>query len=728
VPWLVLLVLAAATGFGTVFVAQTLRARDQLRFTGATQDFRLALQARIDTYVALLRAGSALFAANDVVTRNEFHAFIDHLDLPARFPGIQGIGFAAAVPRADVPALVADMRQQGVDDFHVWPFDPRREFYTSIVFLEPLDLRNRAALGFDMFSEPTRRAAMERARDTGAPAASGKVTLKQEIDPEHLQAGFLIYFPVYRAGATPPTPDTRAAALQGFVYAPFRAGDLLGTLLGTADRVLAVRIFDGPAASPDRLFYDSAPTDDLVRTRFHSTVQFPVAGRPWTVQVLGRPDFGGASPLIVPTMATLGMVIAVVLFLLTRSEVRARAAAEASTRALQASEEDLRAANRAKDEFLATLSHELRTPLNAILGWARMLRLGQVSVGRRVQALAVIERNARALAQLVEDLLDVSRIITGKLRLDRSMVSLNTVTEHAVATVRPAADAKGVTLEWSADPLVGIIHAAGDRLQQVVWNLLSNAVKFTPSGGRVELITRRHEDEVEIAVRDTGVGIAPGFLPHVFERFRQADSTTTRTHSGVGLGLAIVRHLVELHGGTIEAASEGEGRGATFTVKLPARRVGSSEPVLESSPAGWTRSDAMPGRRLDGVRVLVVDDEQDARELAQHVLEHEGASVQTAASVEEAMMAVERVPFDVLVADLAMPGNDGFALVRRLRAEGSAQARGLPVIAVTASARQADRDRVMTEGFQGFLGKPLDPEGLADVVAVAAGRGGEQTA
>jgi signal transduction histidine kinase/CheY-like chemotaxis protein len=721
VPWLVLLVFGGATLAGTTYIARSVLVRDQLRFQSATQDFRSALQARIDTYVAVLRAGGALFAASEHVTRREFHAFVEQLDLQARFPGVQGVGFAQVATPEAIPALEAEMRRQGADAFHVWPQEPRRGFYTAIVFLAPLDLRNQAALGYDMFSDATRRAAMEAARDSGSAVASGKVALVQEIAPGQQQAGFLIYLPVYRRGPRPPTVEDRVAALAGFVYAQFRAGDLLGTLLhGDEERMLTVRIYDGDSTAPADLLYDSAPDVEPALARFKATVPLRIAERPWTIAIAARPEFGGGSGRLLSLILVLGLLVSGLLFVLTRAEARARQAAEAAADALRRSEEDLRTSNRTKDEFLATLSHELRTPLNAILGWTHMFRTGQLTPARRDDALAIIERNARTQARLIEDLLDVSRIITGKLRLDLSLVPLNPALDEAVSTVRPAAGAKGVTLAWSPDGAAGTVYAAPERLQQIVWNLLSNAIKFTPAGGRVELYTTRTASAVRIVVRDTGAGIAPSFLPHVFERFRQADSSTTRTHSGVGLGLAIVRHLVELHGGTIEAASEGPGRGATFTVTLPVPRGEAGEgarvaPAKARPPSGQSA-------RLVGTRILVVDDDPDARELARDALTLHGAVVHTAPSVDEALAALQLEQFHVVVTDLAMPGADGFALVRRLRAEGPPHVRALPVIAVTAYGRGDDRERVMAEGFQGYLGKPLEFEQLTAMIAHVSGR------
>jgi signal transduction histidine kinase len=369
-------------------------------------------------------------------------------------------------------------------------------------------------------------------------------------------------------------------------------------------------------------------------------------------------------------------------------------------------------ANRAKDEFLATLSHELRTPLHAMLGWTGMLRRGTMDSAERNRAIEVIERNTRLQAQLIEDLLDVSRIVTGKLRLDVRPLDLPPVIEAALDSVRVAAAAKAIRIETALDPDVGPVSGDADRLQQVVWNLCSNAIKFTPREGRVSVRLDAAGDHARIQVSDTGTGISPAFLPHLFERFRQADSTATRAHGGLGIGLALVRHLVELHGGRVRAESAGEGQGATFTVELPLLATMATPAALraERTPA----TDGLPA--LDGVRVLVVDDELDARELVTAVLERCGAVVELAASAAEAEAALERSAPDVIVSDVGLPGEDGYALVRKLRALDGERA-GIPAIALTAYAHPADRTRALLAGFQMHLAKPIEPEELAAVVA-----------
>jgi CheY-like chemotaxis protein len=372
-------------------------------------------------------------------------------------------------------------------------------------------------------------------------------------------------------------------------------------------------------------------------------------------------------------------------------------------------------ANRMKDEFLAVLSHELRTPLNAILGYARLLRGGMLDDEQNERALETVERNSRWLTQIVEDVLDVSRIVSGKIRLDVQPVELPGVIDNAVATIQPAADAKGVKLHTLIDPRAPAVSGDPDRLQQVVWNLLSNAVKFTPKGGRVQIRLERVNSHVEMIISDTGIGIRRDFLPYVFERFRQGDAGPTRKTGGLGLGLSIVRHIVEMHGGTVQAASEGEGEGATFIVRLPLLILQPAAAKKREHPMVGSGAPLPALQDLTGVRVLAVDDEADSRGLLRVVLEAAGATVTTAASAAEALGLLESSPPDVLVADIGMPEMDGFDFIGRARAMAGVAAR-VPAAAITAYARSEDRERALTAGFQMHVSKPIDPAGLLAAV------------
>jgi PAS domain S-box-containing protein len=732
VPYFVLVVSVFLSVGAAGYVAMAARQRDRMRFQNAVQDIRDSIAGRVDTYTALLRAGTGLFAESDTVTRRGFHAFVERLDLPQRYPGIQGIGYIARTRAAELPDLVKSMRIQGLSAFHVDPAGDRPEYY-PVVYLEPADGRNRTAIGYDMWTDPVRRAALERARDSGMPAASGRVMLVEEVDGRR-QPGFLIFVPVYSGGQVPATVETRRASLIGFVYSPFRAGDVLKEILDTHERYhVGLQVFDGTAHDTGHELYDSglpAHIGPALGPRFMTTASVAIAGRDWDLAFATRPDFyeeSSASQL--PLILAGGLIISLVLFGVARSEAQARSAAEHAASELRVSEEALResesrlrrlvdaniigiiiadldgriieandaflgivgytradllagrvnwgaltpeeygpvieqalddtrrhgrhepfeagyirkdgsvvpalvgtaflggrqnlvvgflldltdrkraerereqllqrereahaeaqAANRAKDAFLATVSHELRTPLNAILGWAKMLHMGHLDQGRQARAIEVIERNAQMQVRLIEDLLDVSRITAGKLRLDVRPVELGPVLHTALDAVRPAAEAKGVKIDWRFEASPDVVTGDAERLQQVFWNLLSNAIKFTPQGGAVRLALARTDGAVVVQVADTGIGISSDFLPHIFEPFRQADSSTTRSHSGVGLGLAIVRHLVELHGGTIRAESDGEGRGATFVVELPARATAEPPPSdAELAEAGADR-------------------------------------------------------------------------------------------------------------------------------------------
>ena len=388
---------------------------------------------------------------------------------------------------------------------------------------------------------------------------------------------------------------------------------------------------------------------------------------------------------------------------------------------------ELQEANRLKDEFLATLSHELRTPLNAILGYARMLRAGIVPADRQPRAVETIERNAKSLTQIVEDVLDVSRIISGKLRLDIQMVDLTGVVRQAVDTVLPAADAKGIRIETAIDGKLAPISGDPERLQQIVWNLMSNAVKFTGRGGRIDVRLERVGSQAEIVVADSGIGISADFLPHIFERFRQADSGSNRQRGGLGLGLAISRQLVEMHGGTIHASSGGAGLGSTFRVSLPItisqRDSASSFVGSDGALAPQLRSS------LQGVSVVAVDDDRDAIELVRDILESGGAQVTTASSAPEALDLLQRLHPDVLVADLGLPLVDGFDLIKRVRALDDPVARGVPAAALTAYARSEDRSKALRSGYQMHLAKPIDPaELIAAVVALVQRPRGAETA
>jgi PAS domain S-box-containing protein len=997
------------------------------RFESEVDRLQDSITERLETYITILRAGAGLFASDGAVTPDEFRRFVDQLNLQRRYPGIQGIGYSVAVPASNLAQLVQDRQRAGDSSFHVWPADPRPEYH-AIVYLAPLDRRNAAAIGYDMFTDPTRRAAMERARDTGQAAVSSLVTLVQEIDADK-QPGFLIYMPVYEGGATPATVEERRARLRGFVYSPFRTGDLFAGILGrnprpragfalydgdpsegrllhrtaisgptgrlTSERITEIGgrrwtavMFSAPAlddtsssgllgymlwagigvsvaltalaafqsmarqraerskaeateasrqfqqlanwipqlawmAAPDGgiywyndRWYDytgmdpkemagwgwqsvldpavlsevlerwraslrtggifemefplrgadgqfrtfltrAAPFRDdtgrivhwfgtntdvqyrhdadlalleqaetleivnrsgaqlaaeldldrlvqtltdagtrLTRARFgaffHNEINergeayalyalsgtsresFATYPKPRNTAVFGPtfrgeaiirsaditadPRYGMNAPyhglppghppvrsyLAVPVKSRSGEVLGGLFFghenvgvFTERAEhligaLAAQAAIAIDNARLYGqvsrlldSERTARAeaerVSRMKDEFLATLSHELRTPLNAIVGWAHMLSNGALGETKRATAVEVILRNARIQLQLIEDLLDMSRIISGRVRIDPGIVSLEDVVHSALDVVRPTAEAKRIGLSMDAADPPHVVIGDASRLQQVVWNLLTNAIKFTPPDGAVHVALQRSGSHIELAVHDDGVGIEREFLPFVFDRFRQADGSFTRGHGGLGLGLSIVRSLVEMHAGVVRAESEGRGRGAVFTVSLPAATGGSRSDghSAKSSRAGM-RSDA-----LRDVPVLLVDDDLDALMLGQEVLAQHGARTAIARSGDEALavLAGGTAPIRLLVSDIGMPQMDGFELIRRVRSMLSPSDAHISAIALTAYAGSDDRRRALSAGFDLHLPKPFTPDELVQACVLLVERG-----
>jgi PAS domain S-box-containing protein len=508
---------------------------------------------------------------------------------------------------------------------------------------------------------------------------------------------------------------------DAFVNFPMpRAADLFGPTFRGEGVVRIDNVKRDPRYGKNSPYY-GMPEGHLPVTSY---LAVPVVSR--SGEVLGGLFFGHPEPgmfterdeIIVSGLASQAAV-AMDNARLYEAAKKARTEAEQAAAANESLYRQAEESSRLKEEFLATISHELRTPLSAILGWARMLRMGQLSPENAAKALDTIERNARAQAQLVDDLLDVSRIITGKLRMDVRPADPKGFIDAAVEAVRPAAEAKGVRVQKVID--TGPISIPGDpvRLQQVVWNLLSNAIKFTPRGGRVQIRSERVNSHLEIVVSDTGQGISAEFLPHVFDRFRQADQKTSRQHGGMGLGLSIVRHLVEMHGGTVRANSEGEGKGAIFTVMLPIT------PLYQVDSSGGRvhpgARDLMPADdvtdRLDGLRILAVDDEADTRELLKQGLEYCGAKVRVVGSAAEAIDALMSSVPDILISDIGMPGTDGYDLIRHVRALPSDKGAKVPAIALTAYTRIEDRLQALRAGYDMHVPKPVE---LAELCAVAA--------
>ena len=689
--------------------------RARAEFVTDAQETRREIQTGLNSYIEVVRAGGVLLSSDNEIQGSSFRRFVDGLQLRERYPGMEGIGFAQCVARGELRRFLRLLDLDG-NPVRVWPAG-ERPHYCPVVFFEPTDEQSKRAVGFDLASSTVLQETMLAARDSGAPMASRKVT-DLSIGDDGWHGNVLLFIPIYRSSVAPQNIEQRRRAFVGFAFSPFDSRRLLDSIVSSVRPAVGFEVYDGNTATPSNLL--AASTANAVG-HYQLIEPVQVAGRDWLVAVKSVEEPVTQAPQGARQLLIGGIILAFMLFLVTRAQVEAWETAarheqelRESALALRESEAQARAANRAKDEFLATLSHELRTPLNVVLGWVNMLRHGNVFTDRVPHALEMIERNARQQAALIEDLLDVSRIVTGKLRLDLTPVALPPIVSAVIESLRPSADAKRVSLTGPAAGDDFSVLGDADRLRQASWNLLSNAIKFTPSGGTVTVELTRDEHHVRLAVRDSGIGIAPEFLPHVFERFRQADSSTTREHTGVGLGLAITRHLVELHGGTIEARSDGRDRGATFIVTLRAA------PAQSTTVAPVVQSDTPAETPLRGVRVLVVDDDPATLEMLTTALGTTGADVTAADSARRALERFRREGADVIVSDIAMPGEDGFWLMQRIRELPGERGR-TPAIALTALARREERERAFEAGYQMHMAKPVEWSELKTGLATLVG-------
>jgi PAS domain S-box-containing protein len=794
-------------------VAQSIAHQDRLAFDTEVERTLDAINERITVTTNLIRGAAGLFAASDEVTVEEFARYVEALRLAERYPGILGVGFARWVEPREVAALEAYMRSNGRPDFRVWPDTPR-EVYTSITHLEPYNTRNAAAVGFDMWTEPTRRAAMMQALTKRDAAASSRVTLVQEIDPDK-QAGFLIYLPVYKR------VNAERMRMIGFAYAPLRADDLLRGVRGRGEPVIDYTIYDGDGAAPSAVMRDTLQDAREHEPRFAAEHRIEVNGRTWTLRFSSRASLEELSQRdLVPWLALAAFAASAILGRLGWTQARARLQAEAAALAQRdaavhlnrerawldatltsigdgvvavdadgrvrwmnpvaerltgwtrgealgqrreavvdllpsdadggatamlrardgavrpivhtaspirdgeregeatgavivmhdASEQhrieaELRAADRHKDEFLAMLAHELRNPLAPIGTAAALLQRGDLDPARTRETIAVIARQLAHLTTLVNDLLDVSRVSRGLVTLDVAPLDLREAVDAATEQVRALVEQRGHALTTDIEDAPLAVHGDRIRLTQVVANLLNNAAKYTAPGGRIELRAWRDADGVHVAVRDSGIGIEPALLPHVFDLFTQGTRGLDRAQGGLGIGLALVRSIVQLHGGRVRADSAGPGHGSTFEVVLPATDAAS----LPAAPVH--REATSPAPELD---VVVVDDNVDAAQTTALLLEACGHRVRTYGDAES-VLADLGVPADAYVLDIGLPGLNGYELAERLQADPRSAPATL--LALSGYGQRHDVDAALAAGFAAHFTKPVDPQRLVDALA-----------
>jgi signal transduction histidine kinase len=586
-PYFVLLLSVILTIGATILFHQSAKSKDSVRFSNSVNRIHFSMENRIGLYVGFLKAGRGFIESSNDLNRKTFTNFVESLELEKNYVGAQGIGYTKTIRSNDREKLIADMKAEGFEKFNIFPAT-EKDIYQPVIYLEPTTDRNDKAIGFDMLSEENRAAAMQRARDTGIASATAKVVLIQEND-EDKQFGFLIYMPIYKTGELPQNVEARSQNLQGFIYSPFRAQNFLKDVQKNAGiNDLAIKIYDGDAIA-DNLLAQTI-TDDIqnltgqISGSYSTENEIEVGGRRWIIQYDTLPAFAMQSSVSwTPLIFLCGLIFSLLLFGMTYWESATRAKLQETANDLADSEKQIQGllekeqearriaetANTTKDEFISVVSHELRTPLNAIAGWARILKSEELSNTTKELALQKIEKNLRLQTHLVEDLLSYSQLVSSDENLEKAEIDCSEIFESVYREIEPVAEKKGILI--SKDNRLDKQKILGDaeKIKIVFINLLSNALKFTPSKGNIKAQIGQTDNCIEFVIEDSGRGIEAEFLPRIFDRFSQHDSSTTRKYGGLGLGLAVSQHIIKLHNGTIEAKSEGENKGSTFSVKIP---------------------------------------------------------------------------------------------------------------------------------------------------------------
>lgn len=570
----------------TYIFYRSAKAKDLTRFNNETLRVQTVIENKINLYMALLKGGRGFVESAKELNRKNFSNYVESLELDKNYVGVQGIGYNKIVLPNEREAVQKQMKSEGYSDFKIFP-EGERDLFQTIIYLEPLNERNKKAIGYDMSTEANRREALERARDSGQAAATAKVTLIQENEIDN-QAGFLIYLPIYTKGELP-TAEARKENLTGYIYSPFRMEDFLNEIQTNSSVFdIAISIYDG-AVNPANLLAQTVPKDDKIfgyniNEPYTRQEELYVGGRKWIINYNTLPTFDEQSSLNwTPLIFLIGLASSFLLFGLTHWESAARAKLQITAAELfelekqkqilleneQKARQSAEQANKVKDEFIAVVSHELRTPLNAIVGWTQILRTESLAYNTKKLALDKIEKNLHSQTNLVDELLNFSQIISGNLDVEDKKVDFSKVFEETFQKIECLAHEKEI--EFVKENRLNSHYILGneDKIRIVIHNLLSNAIKFTHTGGKVESVVLTDDKNIEMIIKDNGRGISPDYLPHIFDRFHQSDNSITRTHGGLGLGLAITHHIIKIHKGTIEAMSEGIGKGSTFRVKIP---------------------------------------------------------------------------------------------------------------------------------------------------------------
>jgi len=587
-PFLVLAVSILLTIGVTYNFYQSARNKDLIRFNNEVNRLQSTIENKINLYVALLEGGRGVIESNNVITRENFAKYVESLDLEKNYTGVQGIGYTRVISAGERLPLMEKMKTETYEDFQIFPV-AEKDSYQVIVYLEPLNESNRKMLGFDISSEAHTLEALERARDSGEAASSVIVNSKIESEVNINEVGFLIFLPIYKNGKLPVSIEERRKNISGFIYSPFRADDFLKEIQNSKSASdISLNIYDGQA-NTENLLAQSVESPKVtykneIEENYMTQREQDVAGRKWIIQYNSLPEFFTQSSLgWSPLIFIIGIIFSFLLFGMTYWEASARIKLQSTAADLYETEQQKQGllekeqaarlsaeqANKTKDEFIAVVSHELRTPLNAIAGWTRILKTEDLSENTKKLALEKIERNLRSQTKLVEELLDYSQIVSGTIKFEGKEVNFSNVFENTFSEVEPAAQEKRIELLKDNQLNGHLILGDEDKIKIVIHNLLTNAVKFTHSGGRIETSVQENGGAIQMIVKDNGRGISSDFLPHVFDRFTQADASSTRASGGLGLGLTISNHIINLHNGKIEVNSEGTGKGSTFTVTVP---------------------------------------------------------------------------------------------------------------------------------------------------------------
>jgi len=586
-PFLVLAVSIFLTLGVTYNFYQSSLNKDTSRFNNEVNRFQSAIENKINLYTALLKGGRGFVESAADLNRVSFADYIQSLDLERNYKSVQAIGYNKIVASGERENLIKKMQAEGIEDFKIFP-EGERDSYQAIIYIEPFNEQNRKDVGFDMFTEAGRREALVRAADSGEPAASAKVNLLQGNDA-NLQTGFLIFLPIYKKGIIPETVAERRKNLIGYIYSPFRAADFLDEIQKSTDTAdIAIQIYDGEANSENLLSRSSfeeivKPVNQIEKDQSTETIK-DIAGRKWTIKYVSLPAFSEKSSIgWTPMIFLSGIVFSFLLFGMTYWETSARlkletvaarlTESEAQKQKLLENEQKARQmaeqANATKDEFIAVISHELRTPLNAIAGWTKILKTNNLSASTKNLALEKINKNLRAQTKLVEELLEYSQILSGIIAIEAKGVNFSELFESIFREIEPFAHEKSIEVVKDNRLNGHLILGDADKIKIVIYNLLNNAVKFTQTNGKIETQLLENDGMIQMIVKDNGKGISPEFLPQIFDRFSQADSSSTRNFGGLGLGLTITKHIVKMHKGTIEAKSKGIGSGSIFFLKFP---------------------------------------------------------------------------------------------------------------------------------------------------------------